>query len=628
MSRRSPETLADYLVVGVCPALIMLLVGSLMWFLVEVFYQGEYKGRLLWVMAMWVMGIVGIARIAMERGMAYASLFGWGLGAAVALVLSRLVEGGLVVGGPIMVVVWWAAHKLTWDCTLIDDTQDATGQGLLDQMGLDPSSAGVRKTPPGTTSRPGDVEALTTKAEEASPPWWETILEPDRRPHAPGVWVVYFSLAALPIFGFGGWFVSEQVARARVFGLTVIYVASGMGLLLATSFLGLRRYLRQRKLEMPLEMTSTWIVVGVVMICAMLVVATILPRPSREYSLSQLPFTVTSAVRRASEFAVGKGGTKDDEAKNAATTEAKEGQETERKGGKREGKSESGEQEGKGNTKGTKDTKGGKPGGESGDSGDSKSSGGDGKGSKDDKSSSGESKGGGEKKGRSAEAESKGEEPKSESSEESKSEEAQGEQGQESQKVRSTSDVLSRVSSYAGQAVGTLIRWLFYVALLVGVVVAAWIYRDEVRAAWLKMMEELRESWEKWFGKKKVAFTGEIGPVEAPPRMFASFADPFVSGEVNRMPWPRLVRYSFEALEAWGREQGVPRAVGQTPHEFAAAVAAAEPGMAANVQMLAGWYGQLAYAAGGVGKGSVEELRELWGEMRGGSRSGAGSRSG
>ena len=52
------ETLADYLVVAICPALIMLLVGSLMYFLVEVFYQGEFKARLLWVMAMFVMAIV------------------------------------------------------------------------------------------------------------------------------------------------------------------------------------------------------------------------------------------------------------------------------------------------------------------------------------------------------------------------------------------------------------------------------------------------------------------------------------------------------------------------------------------------------------------------------------------
>src|ERR1700752_1427748 len=100
MARRSPETLADYLVVGICPALITLLVGSLMWFLVEVFYQGEYKGRLLWVMAMFVIAIVGIARISMEEGLAYASLFGAPLAGAIALAMAQFVNDGLVVGLP------------------------------------------------------------------------------------------------------------------------------------------------------------------------------------------------------------------------------------------------------------------------------------------------------------------------------------------------------------------------------------------------------------------------------------------------------------------------------------------------------------------------------------------------
>src|SRR5438034_1912964 len=115
MPRRAPETLADYLVVAICPTLIALLVGSLMWFLVEVFYQGEYKGRLTWIMAMFVIAIVGIARISMEEGLAYASLFGGALAAAIALALSVLVKDGLFIGCPIMALVWWAAHKLTWD---------------------------------------------------------------------------------------------------------------------------------------------------------------------------------------------------------------------------------------------------------------------------------------------------------------------------------------------------------------------------------------------------------------------------------------------------------------------------------------------------------------------------------
>src|SRR3954467_10503203 len=154
MARRSPETLADYLVVAIAPALIMLLVGSLMWFLVEVFYQGEFKGRLLWIMAMFVIAIVGVARISIEEGMARASLFGWALAASVALVLSRLVQDGLVIGGPIMVLVWWAAHKLTWDCTVIDEDQDVSGQGLLAPMGLDWATISRKRDAVGKTEDP------------------------------------------------------------------------------------------------------------------------------------------------------------------------------------------------------------------------------------------------------------------------------------------------------------------------------------------------------------------------------------------------------------------------------------------------------------------------------------------
>ena len=60
MRRRAPETLADYLVVGICPALIMLLVGSLMWFLIKVFLNADFTA--LWVMSFFVLGIVGVGQ--------------------------------------------------------------------------------------------------------------------------------------------------------------------------------------------------------------------------------------------------------------------------------------------------------------------------------------------------------------------------------------------------------------------------------------------------------------------------------------------------------------------------------------------------------------------------------------
>jgi len=199
MARRTPETLADYLVVAITPALIGLMVGSLLWFLIEVFYGGDF--RTLWVSSFFVLGIVGVSRIAIEEGYHRAQLFGFVLAAALGFVLPPK-------AWPLLALIWWSVHKLTWDCTVIDDDQDASGEGLLQTMGLD-SGGGQSKTPPGTTVTADQLEATTSKEPTAEKYWWDRLFEPDRRPHAPGVWVVYFSLAALPLFGIGGWFVTD-----------------------------------------------------------------------------------------------------------------------------------------------------------------------------------------------------------------------------------------------------------------------------------------------------------------------------------------------------------------------------------------------------------------------------------
>ena len=88
-------------------------------------------------------------------------------------------------------------------------------------------------------------------------------------------------------------------SRRSAFWLLCIYVASGLGLLVTTSFLGLRRYLRQRRLEMPLEMAGVWLSLGAAMIVALLVVCTLLPRPNAEYSVTHLSFQIGSSDRLA-----------------------------------------------------------------------------------------------------------------------------------------------------------------------------------------------------------------------------------------------------------------------------------------------------------------------------------------
>src|SRR5690606_9257685 len=97
-------------------------------------------------------------------------------------------------------------------------------------------------------------------------------------PHTPGLWVLYFSLAALPLFGLGqSWIpVTDGDRRQFAFKLLAVYVAAGLSLLVTTSFLGLRRYLRQRNVEMPAPMAVTWVSLGAVLIFVVMFAAALL----------------------------------------------------------------------------------------------------------------------------------------------------------------------------------------------------------------------------------------------------------------------------------------------------------------------------------------------------------------
>src|SRR5207248_7175005 len=62
--KKPQQTLADYVTIALSPALIMALVGSLIFFLLEVLYVGQYSGRMQWTLFFFVFGIVLVARIA------------------------------------------------------------------------------------------------------------------------------------------------------------------------------------------------------------------------------------------------------------------------------------------------------------------------------------------------------------------------------------------------------------------------------------------------------------------------------------------------------------------------------------------------------------------------------------
>src|SRR5262249_32849780 len=103
----------------------------------------------------------------------------------------------------LIAIIWWSAHRLTWDCTLIDEEVDASGAGLLEVAGLERANAEARERE-SAGAQQGRAEA---RSRAPALTWLRRYAkfreERKKQPHAPGVWVVYFSLAALPLFGLG-----------------------------------------------------------------------------------------------------------------------------------------------------------------------------------------------------------------------------------------------------------------------------------------------------------------------------------------------------------------------------------------------------------------------------------------
>jgi hypothetical protein len=277
------KTLADHLVIYISPVLIMMLVGSLSFFLIKVFFRGEAAGSVRWVIFWFVLAVVLVARIGIEQGKTQATVYGALLAMATWFYLIRI-HPAFILGALLLAIVWWCAHKLTWDCTLIDEDEDASGGGLLETSG----EQNKKILPP------------PKKA-----PWGERRKE-KTSPHSPGMSVVYFSLAALPIFGIGQMLIQrgDAVARRAAFIYLFLYVAAALGLLLTTSFLGLRRYLRQRYLEMPGTIALGWMRVGVGTGALVLAGALLLPRPGANAAWVNLRYHIDHQLRAASNYAM------------------------------------------------------------------------------------------------------------------------------------------------------------------------------------------------------------------------------------------------------------------------------------------------------------------------------------
>jgi hypothetical protein len=641
MAKRLRKTLLDYLVIAISPAIIMVLIDSLVLFLVEVFYRGGYQGRLDYVLTLFVIGAVLIGRISIEEGRERAMLFAAPLGIAILLAIARFVQfqGALapfsfLINCGLIALIWFSADKLTWDCTLIDEQEEDSGEGLLETIGLDrPDHAAMQRE---ILPVPEPETEATTSREDVPTSWWGRFIERRRRPHAPGVWVVYFSLAALPLFGLGQLFLpsgDEHGSRAYAFELLFCYTASGLALLLSTSFLGLRRYLRQRRQEMPLLMVNLWLGIGVALIFGVMLSALLLPRPNAELAISDLPIRVGSPDQNASPYGAGSNGVEDEqqdgrlEGRDDADKDAPQSDQP-GKNPAAEGKksSETGQEASKGDSSNDKGvtTKAEGKGSDNGQKQEKQETKQPAK-KEVEKQPNRLTNTGTEDKTKRPSDETSREKHKpaggSGSAERQSPEKPRGSQGSGRRSTDAPpSSHLPRFSLPHGtSALTAMFKWLLYAVLAAIVIYAIWKNRAELLAALRDLRQSLADLWHRLFGGKtreaEQAAAEEMARAK-PQRRFADFTDPFATGTAGRYPPEELVRYTFEALEAWARDAGHSRLPDQTPHEFARGLAADVSSMADDTRLLADLYCQVAYAPGTLQSVMVTRLPRLWQEMR------------
>jgi hypothetical protein len=640
MARRPPPTLADYLTLAVSPMLIMALVGSLVFFLLEVCYQGAFPGRLQWILGCFVVAAVLIGRIAIEWGGQRAALFAIPLGAITYLAIAKyvtLADVGLarysgLINALLLGIVWWCAHKLTWNCTFVDESQEAPEEGLLQTIGLDnnPHAPSDASPDPHAARNPARLPATGRQS---------------GRRAAPGLWVVYFSLGALPAFALGQWMLPEgRASRAGyVFALLLVYVASALGLLMTTSFLGLRRYLRRRRLQMPPHIAAGWVAAGSAVALGVLLAALLIPRPRAEIALSELPPLFTSRPLQADRTGTGDDGAASRQRQRAT---AQHGQQPQHAGGRgadasrtpqsaghpqqRDGTSDDGSMpsenppehqpwpHGSGSSRSEQPRRvdGASPSSAS----DIDSA------ARANSASGGQSTSGGAGASQGSAAEGSASQGSSTSASSDPAGGAQQRGGASSR--NSDSGQAQRADFPPSEARGgsgssqsarqpafdwtALAKLLLYLVVGCTLLYAAWRHRQAIVEQWRAFWQAL------WPRRRRDDAADASQPAGGQRRAaaFRDFVDPFSSRLAEQWPAATLVQYAFAALEAWARDHGTPRPECETPLEFAQRLGQMHPLAAAGAASLAQWYTQAAYAPGKLDAVRPQEIAELWSYLR------------
>ena len=270
--------MGDFVVIAMSPVFIALLVGSLVFFLLDVFYQGEMEYGIRWMMFWYVIAIVAVARISVDRGPMIANVYGLALAVTTWLYISSTHQG-FMLGIILLAFIWWCAHRLVVDCSdsessSPDKTSTSASDGILGQW----------------MPRQFKIQQNSEK----------------KQSRQAGLWVVYFSMAAVPLFGIGKVLLpaSDTHLKSRAGLWLCIYLISALFLLISTRFLNLRQTLRDRGKKMPSQMAFQWFLSGIWLVLIVGFLAWLTPRPGSAQQWVKFSNTVNTRIREASDWAM------------------------------------------------------------------------------------------------------------------------------------------------------------------------------------------------------------------------------------------------------------------------------------------------------------------------------------
>ena len=142
-------------------------------------------------------------------------------------------------------------------------------------------------------------------------------------------------------------------------------------------------------------------------------------------------------------------------------------------------------------------------------------------------------------------------------------------------------------------------------ALFVVVAAFVWMNREAIIQWWRSLFDrELPET-------NAAVAESAVSEPELPPRPFSSFRNPIGNEKDPR----RIVVITFQAFEAWTREQGWKRSKDETPSEFMRRVAASVPHAAVAATQIVEAYNRIVYGRGVATKGDLNAAQQVWQTM-------------